>query len=84
VGSARGSRYVARAMNESNNEKHDSDDGVPATPERRDAEGLPLDRDATLDDVRGGANHFKFAVGCSAVVALLLVAFWVLRGLVAR
>jgi len=53
-------------------------------PDRRDAEGFPLDREPTLDDVRGGANHFRFAVGCSAVVALLVVAFWVLRLTLAR
>jgi hypothetical protein len=53
-------------------------------PDRRDAEGIPLDREPTLDDVRGGANHFRFAVGCSAVVVLLVAAFWVLRLLVAR
>jgi hypothetical protein len=52
--------------------------------DRRDAEGIPLDREPTLDDVRGGANHFRFAVGCSAVVVLLVAAFWVLRLIVAR
>jgi hypothetical protein len=59
-------------------------DAGRGAPERRDAEGLPLDREATLDDVRGGENHFKLAVGCSAVVVLLIVAFWVLRVLLAR
>lgn len=59
-------------------------EATPAAADRRDADGLPLDREATLDDVRGGANHFKFAVGCSAVVVLLIVAFWVLRVLLAR
>jgi hypothetical protein len=68
-------------MEEPNRDEHD--DGSPAAPERRDAEGIPLDRAPTIDDVRGGANHFKFAVGCSAVVVLLIVAFWVLRGLLA-
>jgi hypothetical protein len=53
-------------------------------PDRRDAEGIPLDREPTLDDVRGGANHFRFAVGCSAVVVLLVAAFWVLRLVLAR
>jgi hypothetical protein len=71
-------------MTEPTTEKPDPEDARPAAPERRDADGLPLDRDATLDDVRGGANHFKFAVGCSALVALLIVAFWVLRGVLAR
>jgi hypothetical protein len=52
--------------------------------ERRDEDGLPLDRAPTIDDVRGGANHFRFAIGCSAVVVALIAAFWVLRVLLAR
>ncbi len=56
----------------------------PPAPERRDEDGLPLDREPTIDDVRGGANHFRFAIGCSAVVVALIAAFWVLRGLLAR
>ncbi len=52
--------------------------------ERLDEDGLPLDREPTIDDVRGGANHFKLAVGCSAVVFVAIVAFWVLRVLLAR
>jgi hypothetical protein len=56
----------------------------PPAPERRDEDGLPLDRAPTIDDVRGGANHFKFAIGCTAVVAVLLLAFWVLRVALAR
>jgi hypothetical protein len=75
-------------MTEPNTEKPTPGDAAAevhvAAPERRDAEGIPLDRDATLDDVRGGANHFKFAVGCSAVVVLLIVGFWVLRVMLAR
>ncbi len=57
---------------------------APALPDRRDADGIPLDREPTLDDVRGGANHFRFAVGCTAVVVLLVVAFWVLRVILSR
>jgi hypothetical protein len=53
-------------------------------PERRDEEGLPLDRAATIDDVRGGENHFKLAVGCSAITLLLIAAFWLLRVLLSR
>jgi hypothetical protein len=65
------------------------DEATPKDPagggsERRDADGLPLDREPTIDDVRGGANHFKFAVGCSAIVAVLILAFWVLRVAIAR
>jgi hypothetical protein len=56
----------------------------PRAEERRDEDGLPLDRAPTLDDVRGGANHFKFAVGCSALVAVLICAFWVLRVVLAH
>ena len=56
----------------------------PSAPQRRDEDGLPLDRAPTIDDVRGGANHFKFAIGCTAVVAVLLLAFWVLRVALAR
>jgi hypothetical protein len=58
---------------------------APATPERRDAEGLPLDREPTLDDVRGD-GHFgrSTAVGCSLAVLLVIAGFWVLRVLVLR
>jgi hypothetical protein len=59
-------------------------DTAPAPAERRDQDGLPLDREPTIDDVRGRENHFKLAVGCSAAVALLIVAFWVLRVLMAH
>ena len=57
---------------------------TPTAPERRDEAGVPLDREPTIDDVRGGENHFKLAVGCSAVVALLIIAFWVLRVALSR
>ncbi len=70
-------------MEEPPAEKTDAEP-APPTPVRRDAEGIPLDREPTLDDVRGGANHFRFAVGCSAVVVLLVAAFWVLRVILAR
>jgi hypothetical protein len=42
------------------------------------------DREPTLDDVRGGENHYKLAVGCSAVIAILIVAFFVLRVALSR
>ena len=70
-------------MQEPPAEKTDTEAPAPSL-DRRDAEGIPLDREPTLDDVRGGANHFRFAVGCSAVVVLLVVAFWVLRLMAAR
>ena len=54
-------------------------------PERRDAEGLPLDREPTLDDVRGTAGSGRTtAVGCTVLVVLLVAAFWVLRAYVLR
>ena len=72
-------------MDDPSTEKHETATATEApAPERRDDDGLPLDRAPTIDDVRGGANHFKFAVGCSAVVVLLIVAFWVLRVALAR
>jgi hypothetical protein len=59
-------------------------EATPTAPDRRDEAGLPVDREPTIDDVRGGENHFKLAVGCSAVVALLIVAFFVLRVLLSH
>jgi len=54
-------------------------------PERRDAEGLPLDRKPTLDDVRGGGGSGRTtAVSCTVIVILLVLAFWVLRAFVMR
>lgn len=48
--------------------------------ERRDADGLPVDRAPTLDDVRGGAGSGRsIAVGCTVVVLLLVIGFWLLR-----
>jgi hypothetical protein len=59
-------------------------EATPTAPDRRDEAGIPIDREPTIDDVRGGENHFKLAVGCSAVVALLIVAFFVLRVVLSR
>jgi hypothetical protein len=48
--------------------------------ERRDEDGLPLDREPTLDDVRGREGSGRaIAVGCSLIVLLVLVAFWLVR-----
>jgi hypothetical protein len=74
---------AARAMEEPTADPNEPEADPPA-PERRDAEGIPLDRAPTIDDVRGGAEHFKIAVGCSTVVVLLVAAFWLLRVLLAR
>jgi hypothetical protein len=54
-------------------------------PERRDEDGLPLDRKPTLDDVRGGGGSGRTtAVSCTVAVLLLVLMFWVLRAVVMR
>lgn len=53
--------------------------------ERLDADGLPLDRPPTIDDVRGnGGLHSRAAIGCTLLIVLLVGAFWGLRALVIR
>jgi hypothetical protein len=65
--------------------KQDGDQGAagepaPAAQERVDADGLPLDRPATLDDVRGTTGSGRaVAVSCTLVVLGLVLAFWLLR-----
>ena len=49
--------------------------------ERLDEDGLPIDRDPTIDDVRSTeARHGRIAFGCTLFVVLLLVLFWLVRG----
>lgn len=57
----------------------------PPVPERLDEEGLPLDREPTLDDVRGD-GHFgrSTAMGCTLAVLAVIALFWVLRAFVLR
>lgn len=68
--------------------KTDEAKGPPAderTPPALDEDGLPLGRKLTLDDVRGGGGSGRVtAVSCTAVVLLLIAAFWVLRAVVMR
>jgi len=53
---------------------------APAAKERVDADGLPIDRPATLDDVRGTSGSGRaVAVSCTLVVLALVLAFWLLR-----
>jgi hypothetical protein len=48
--------------------------------ERVDEDGLPLDRPATLDDVRGNSGSGRvIAVGCTLLVTLVLALFWLIR-----
>lgn len=52
----------------------------PAKAERVDEEGLPLDREPTMDDVRGSEGSGRaIAVGCTMLVLIALVAFWLIR-----
>ncbi len=59
------------------------DEPVPVAPEvaeRVDDEGLPIDRAPTLDDVRGTEGGGRMiAIGCTALVVLAVLGFWVLR-----
>ncbi len=54
---------------------------VEAKPrERRDADGLPMDRAPTLDDVRGESGSGRtIAWGCTALVLVVLAGFWLVR-----
>ncbi len=54
----------------------DDDDRGPV-----DQLGIPMSREPTLDDVRGdGDAHRRMAFGCTAVVTLFVIAFWLVRG----
>jgi hypothetical protein len=47
---------------------------------RLDEDGLPLDRPVTLDDVRGTAGSGRaVAIGCTVIVALAVLLFWLVR-----
>lgn len=53
---------------------------APKVIERVDAEGLPIDRPPTLDDVRGAEGSGRtIAIGCTVLVVLAVLGFWVLR-----
>jgi hypothetical protein len=66
-------------------------ENAPAAPtpapdaDARDDEGLPLHRAPTLDDVRGTeGSGLRIAIGCTALVVLVVLGFWLLRTLVLR
>jgi hypothetical protein len=70
---------AAGAETESAAGVNDAADAPPK--ERLDEDGLPLDRDPTIDDVRSTeARHGRIAFGCTLIVVLLLVMFWLIRG----
>jgi hypothetical protein len=53
---------------------------APEVAERVDEEGLPIDRAPTLDDVRGTEGGGRMiAIGCTALVVLAVLGFWILR-----
>lgn len=56
-------------------------EGEEPQKERVDEDGLPLDRDPTIDDVRSTeARHGRIAFGCTLAIVLVLVVFWLIRG----
>ena len=60
--------------------KSDAPAEAPKAAERVDEEGLPLDRPPTLDDVRGAEGSGRtIAIGCTVLVVLAVLGFWVLR-----
>jgi hypothetical protein len=61
-----------------------ADEQAPAPKgERRDEDGLPLDRPPTLDDVRSEAGSGRaIAIGCTALVIVVILGFWAVRALV--
>ena len=65
-----------------------SDEAVAVAPEvaeRVDEEGLPLDRAPTLDDVRGDEGGGRLiAIGCTGLVVLAVLGFWILRAAMMR
>ncbi len=65
--------------NQVNVETKDAEESLPVT---RDEDGIPIDREPTLDDVRSdGEPHRLAALGCTAVVVTLVLAFWIIRAL---
>ncbi len=50
--------------------------------EPRDQLGIPMRREPTLDDVRSdGEQHRQLAFGCTVLVSLAVVLFWLVRGM---
>lgn len=52
----------------------------PPRKERVDEDGLPLEREATIDDVRSTSGvHGRYALGCTIVIVVVILAFWLIR-----
>ena len=55
-------------------------DDDPASQDPVDQLGIPMSREVTLDDVRtDGDAHRRLALGCSLVVIVAVICFWVFR-----
>ena len=55
-------------------------DSEPPKKERVDEDGLPLDREATIDDVRSTSGmHGRYALGCTIFIVVVILAFWFIR-----
>ena len=71
-------------MDETDETKQE-DEPKPTAPERLDEDGLPLDREPTLDDVRGNTGEHPAAPNrCSVLVVLMVLGFWILRAYLLR
>ena len=52
----------------------------PPRKERVDEDGLPLDRAPTIDDVRSTSGvHGRYAMGCTILIVIVILAFWFIR-----
>lgn len=55
-------------------------DSEPPKKERVDEDGLPLDREATIDDVRSTSGmHGRYALGCTILIVVVILVFWFIR-----
>ncbi len=72
-------------MNDATTDGPNEGDAPPESgadrPSPRDQLGIPMNREPTIDDVRGdGEEHRRLALGCSVVVTLFVIGFWLVRG----
>lgn len=66
------------AADSENAEQSSADEESPK--ERVDADGLPLDREPTIDDVRSQeGKHGRIAAGCALSIILVIALFWLIR-----
>jgi hypothetical protein len=66
---------------EEHSDEERSDEATEEEPGPIDRLGIPMSREPTIDDVRSdGEQHRRLAFGCTALVTLFVVAFWLVRG----